>query len=135
MTQAGTHWTEEHLQIAKKMYEDGADYEDIGDAIGRSGPAVYDMLRKRIGATRVPRNRHIGPPIGITMECARRRLDGQLGSEVLRTACLDLFQRTANRYQISMADAMACHLGFHAPAKLIRAAPHKTQSALRELAA
>jgi hypothetical protein len=48
------------------------------------------------------------------------RKDAKLGSSILREACLDLFQRTANRYQVSMSDAMARHLGYHAPAKIIR---------------
>lgn len=39
--------------------------------------------------------------------------DARLGSQILREACLDLFQRTANRYYISLSDAMACHLGHH----------------------
>lgn len=68
-----------------------------------------------------------------TPEIAYRK-DCKLGSEVLRQACLDLFQRTANHYKIQLADAMACHLGNHAPPKVIRS-PYGTSSALRRLAA
>lgn len=39
--------------------------------------------------------------------------DARLGSQILRVACLDLFQRTASRYMIGLDDAMACHLGYH----------------------
>lgn len=60
--------------------------------------------------------------------------DARLGSQILREACLDLFQRTANRYYISLNDAMACHLGFHAPPRFA-SAPYKTASAMRRLAA
>lgn len=55
-----------------------------------------------------------GPPIPLTKECQAYRQDAKLGSQILREACLDLFCRTANRYRISMNDAMACHLGYHA---------------------
>ena len=51
-------------------------------------------------------------------------------SALLREACLDLFFRTANRYRISMDDAMARHLGHYEPPKIIRA-PLKTASAQR----
>jgi hypothetical protein len=52
--------------------------------------------------------------IGLEDPEIRRRKDAKLGSQILREACLDLYQRTANRYKISMDDAMACHLGYHA---------------------
>jgi hypothetical protein len=68
--------------------------------------------------------------IGLDPVTDSYRKDAKLGSVVLREACLDLFCRTANRYQISLDDAMACHLGFHAPARLIKA-PFKTASAQR----
>jgi hypothetical protein len=71
--------------------------------------------------------------IGLELPEIRYRADCKLGSQILREACLDLFQRTANRYLISMSDAMACHLGYHSPPKLIRSA-YKTSSA-RKLAA
>lgn len=40
--------------------------------------------------------------------------DARLGSQLLREACIDLFCKTSNRYMISLDDAMACHLGYHA---------------------
>ena len=55
-----------------------------------------------------------GPPIPLDKDDISLRLDAKLGSQILREACLDLFCRTANRYQISLDDAMACHLGYHA---------------------
>lgn len=51
--------------------------------------------------------------IGLEIPEMRHREDCKLGSMILREACLDLFQRTSNRYQIKLDDAMACHLGFH----------------------
>lgn len=51
--------------------------------------------------------------IGLETPEIRHRKDAKLGSMILREACLDMFQRTANRFQIKMEDAMACHLGFH----------------------
>lgn len=51
--------------------------------------------------------------VGLEQSETRRRRDAKLGSQILREACLDLFQRTANKYMIRMDDAMACHLGYH----------------------
>ena len=72
--------------------------------------------------------------IGLETPEIRHRKDAKVGSEVLRQACLDLFQRTANRHMVSMDDAMACHLGYHSPPKIIRS-PYRTASAMRRLAA
>lgn len=119
MNRAGTQWTEDDLGIAKRMYDAGEDYDVIGEAVGRSAAAAYDMLRKRFGATRALKPGYLNEtPIGVTVECARYRQDAKVGSDVLRIACLDLFQRTANRYRVSLADAMACHLGYHAPIRI-----------------
>lgn len=52
--------------------------------------------------------------IGLEQSDASYRKDCKLGSQILREACLDLFCRTANRYMVSLDDAMACHLGYHA---------------------
>jgi hypothetical protein len=51
--------------------------------------------------------------IGLEMPEMHYRKDCKLGSQILREACLDLFCRTANRFHISMDDAMAKHLGTH----------------------
>ena len=74
--------------------------------------------------------------IGLESPEIARRKDAKLGSAILRTACLDLFQRTANRYQIRMADAMACHLGYHSkPVIPGTERIHRGQFAERRLAA
>lgn len=118
MRRAGTHWTESELATAKAEYLNGADYGAIGAMIGRSAAAVYDMLRKKLGALPTPQPSYFdGPPIGITMDDERHQKDCRLGSQILREACMDLFCRTANRYMVSLDDAMACHLGYHAPPK------------------
>lgn len=54
------------------------------------------------------------PGIGLEKTEQAYRQDCKLGSQLLREACLDLYCRTANRYQINLDDAMACHLGLHA---------------------
>lgn len=67
-------------------------------------PRIYKQLVKSVWSR---------DGIGLEHPEIRRRSDAKLGSQVLREACLDLFQRTANRFQIKMDDAMACHLGHH----------------------
>jgi hypothetical protein len=108
----GTHWSLADLATARLMYDRGAQYEDIAEVIGRSAVAVYDMLRKRFGATRVPEY-FLGDPIGLTMECERYRRDCKLGSQILREACMDMFCRTANASGISLDEAISGHLGRH----------------------
>jgi hypothetical protein len=74
--------------------------------------------------------------IGLETPEIRHRKDAKLGSMVLRELCLDLFSRTANRYNISMDDAMACHLGYHSkPALPGTERIHRGQFAQRRLAA
>jgi len=51
--------------------------------------------------------------IGLEHPEIRRKADAKLGSMILREACLDLFQRTANRNDIPMDEAMDSHLGKH----------------------
>ena len=60
------------------------------------------------------------PGIGQQKPDETYRKNCAIGSEILREACLDLFQRTANRYQIGLSDAMACHLGHHSPPRIVR---------------
>lgn len=52
-----------------------------------------------------------GPAIGKDESYSRQLEDDRFACSLLRESILDLFARTANRYQISMDDAMACHLG------------------------
>lgn len=113
MSRAGTHWDVADMKTAKKLFDQGVDYDAIGALIGRSGMACYDMLRKYYRVSRTAPQQYDGPPIGVTVDCARRRQDAKLGSMVLREACLDLFQRTANLQQLDMDEAMARHLGRH----------------------
>jgi hypothetical protein len=131
MNRSGTHWTEHEMNVARSMYADDATYDDIGAQIGRSGLAVYDMLRKRFGATRAPEY-YEADPIGLTMECERYRRDAKLGSQILREACMDLFCRTANHHHVHVSDAMAHHLGQHAPPRIPGTErTHKTASVER----
>lgn len=113
----GTPWSRDELTTALEMYEAGSNYDEIGEAIGRTHGGVYDMLRKRFGVCRARPEYFDGPPIGVTMECERNKKDAKLGSMILREACMDMFCRTANKYHISLDDAMACHLGYHAQPK------------------
>lgn len=50
-----------------------------------------------------------GPAIALTKEDQHYRQDCKLGSTILREACMDLFCRTANRYGVKLASAIARH--------------------------
>jgi hypothetical protein len=109
----GTHWSQEELIAAKAMFDAGSSYAEIGEKLGRTDTAIYDRLLREFKISRMRPEYFDGPAIGLTVECQRIRKDAKLGSQILREACLDLFQRTANKYMIRMDDAMACHLGHH----------------------
>jgi hypothetical protein len=130
-----TPWDFEEAATAKRMLDSGMSYKEVAKALGRTVNSVDKGIFKFFGPRRKAGvDRYIvGEPIPLTRECETYRKDAKLGSAALRIACLDMFQRTANRYKISVDDAMACHLGFHSPPKLIRS-PHGTASASRYLA-
>lgn len=110
-------WTHDEIQKALHLYATGLTWQAVGNYLGRSKSSCLSAASRHL--TRKPEERDrcsSGPAIGLTMECERLRLDAKLGSMVLREACLDLFQRTANSHHISMDDAMACHLGYHSKA-------------------
>jgi hypothetical protein len=129
-------WTDEECIIAKRLHDSGMSWREVGLHFGRSRSATQSAVARFLGFKPANQNNLCDPgePIGLEMPEISYKKDCRIGSATLRTACLDLFQRTAGRYHISMSDAMACHLGYHAPPKLIRS-PYGTQSALRSLAA
>lgn len=120
MTGPQKNWNRRDTDLLVSMIESGMQSPAMARILGRSSESVrnkakYLQLSIRRG----------NPEPKIT------EADKQAAScNALREACLNLFQRTANRYQISMTDAMACHLGFYQAPKFIRA-PLKTSSAAR----
>lgn len=112
-------WNRDEVIQARHLFATGLTWRQVGDLMGRTGAACRDAVSRHFGSIDKAMS-YEGPPIGKTMECERTAKDAKLGSQILLQACLDLFQRTANRYQIGMSDAMACHLGYHAPPRIVR---------------
>lgn len=108
-------WAEEDVREALRLHDTGLTWRQVGAVFGKSKSSAQAACRRFQGLK--PKEQDYascGPPIGLEQSEVSHRKDCKLGSQVLREACLDLFQRTANRYRISMDDAMACHLGYHA---------------------
>lgn len=126
-------WTDDEIIHATQLRDMRVPYAEIAERMGRTLAGVKRAFSRYVGKRedRV-HSYYDGPAIGLTMECQRYRQDAKLGSAVLREACLDLFQRTANRFNVGMDDAMACHLGYHAPVNIPgRERIYKTASAMR----
>jgi hypothetical protein len=126
-----TPWPIEDINKALALKAAGLTWREVGERFGKSrSSAQAACARYRGTKPKHQDNALCGPPIGLEMSEINFRKEMAMGSALLREACLDLFSKTANRYQIGMDDAMACHLGHHAPPKLERA-PLKTSSAMR----
>lgn len=91
----GWKWTRDDVLSAKAMFDNGAEYPEIGSALGRSPDAIYCILKKHYGAKLLGARPAYtdGPPIGLTVECKRYVKDCKLGSEVLRGLVMDLLNR------------------------------------------
>lgn len=126
-------WDLGEASKALEMRRKGFAIKEIAEALGRTPDGVTQALTRFFGTSEKVRH-ETGEPIALTDDDIAAAKDGKIGSEVLRIACLDLFQRTASRYSIRLEDAMACHLGFYEPPSIVRA-PFKTASAQRGLAA
>lgn len=130
-----TPWPIEDINKALALKETGLTWRQVGEHFGKSKSAAQAACARFIGVKPKHQDQSLcGPPIGLEMSEMTFRKSMKRGSEMLREACLDLFAKTANRYQINLSDAMACHLGYHSQ-PLCERAPFKTSSALRRLAA
>lgn len=112
-------WTPDRVEVALQLRSEGLRSNEIADRLGGTAGSVRKAISKYLN---LPKKPHVsrppqycsGEPISIEKSENSYRKSCKVNSEVLRQACLDLFQRTSNRYKIGLDDAMACHLGFHA---------------------
>lgn len=130
-----TPWPIEDIDKALALKAQGLTWREVGTHFGKSRSAAQAACARYRGTK--PKHQDLslcGPPIGLEMSELSFRKDMKRASARLREACLDLFTKTANRYQIGLSDAMACHLGHHNP-PMIERSPYMTASAMRRLAA